>query len=349
MGLSHIFFTGSGKVGRLTTSDADLNVGSPVEGIEAASAKLDSESYVEFNVVGKGSTARTDYSQLTSHGAIELDNANVEVVVRPPSEGASCPVLVPGQTYTFVSTTGSLSGSFANAPEHGAEMPIRFANACTPKSQTIRIAYHESGGTQTVTGTVEEAAATKKQEEEAAAKKKREEEAAAKRTQEEEAAAKSGWKNQSQRMRKKQQPEEARRSGSGRGMRAARSSGRKKNLPPPVPDAKLASTALEASLSGTVSIKISCPAGESSCSGTVTLRTLGARHRQRRQLREGEGDGPDSRERLVHRRRRPGQDGDAASVEPRRARCSRVRTCCTCERRSSLTTPRARRTPPRRS
>ncbi len=45
---------------------------------------------------------------------------------------------------------------------------------------------------------------------------------------------------------------------------------------PPVPDAKLASTALAASASGAVSIRVSCPAGDSSCSGTVTLRTLDA-------------------------------------------------------------------------
>jgi trypsin len=47
-------------------------------------------------------------------------------------------------------------------------------------------------------------------------------------------------------------------------------------IPPPVPDAQLAGTAFEASSSGVVSVKVSCPAGESSCSGTVTLRTLGA-------------------------------------------------------------------------
>jgi Trypsin len=46
--------------------------------------------------------------------------------------------------------------------------------------------------------------------------------------------------------------------------------------PPPVPDAQLASTALLASLSGTVTVKVSCPAGETSCSGTITLRTLTA-------------------------------------------------------------------------
>ncbi len=44
----------------------------------------------------------------------------------------------------------------------------------------------------------------------------------------------------------------------------------------PVPDAELASTSLTASSSGTVIVKVSCPAGESSCIGTVTLRRLGA-------------------------------------------------------------------------
>jgi PKD repeat protein len=46
--------------------------------------------------------------------------------------------------------------------------------------------------------------------------------------------------------------------------------------PPPVPDAELASSLLTSSPSGAVGVKLTCPAGESSCSGTVTLRTLGA-------------------------------------------------------------------------
>jgi hypothetical protein len=45
---------------------------------------------------------------------------------------------------------------------------------------------------------------------------------------------------------------------------------------PPVPNAALASPSLTASSSGTVNVKVSCPAGEISCTGTVTLRTLTA-------------------------------------------------------------------------
>jgi hypothetical protein len=45
---------------------------------------------------------------------------------------------------------------------------------------------------------------------------------------------------------------------------------------PPTPDAELASRSVAASSSGTISVKVSCPAGESSCTGTLTLRTLNA-------------------------------------------------------------------------
>jgi PKD repeat protein len=46
--------------------------------------------------------------------------------------------------------------------------------------------------------------------------------------------------------------------------------------PPPVPNARLASTSLVVSTSGAVNLDVTCPAGESTCTGTVTLRTLGA-------------------------------------------------------------------------
>jgi hypothetical protein len=45
--------------------------------------------------------------------------------------------------------------------------------------------------------------------------------------------------------------------------------------PPLIPDAVLASTSLTESASGTVTVEVSCPAAETNCAGTVTLRTLG--------------------------------------------------------------------------
>jgi PKD repeat protein len=95
----------------------------------------------------------------------------------------------------------------------------------------------------------EEATAKKHEEEVAAAKKHEEEVAAAKKHEEEKAALVPGLQ----------------------GLAGFRVTG-----PAAVPDARLASTALAASASGAVSVRVSCPAGESSCSGTVTLRTLDA-------------------------------------------------------------------------
>jgi hypothetical protein len=126
----------------------------------------------------------------------------------------------------------------------------------------------------------EELAAKKKaQEEETAARKKHEEElAAAKRAQEEEIAARkrieaAAAKEAQEAAAAKQKQQEAQGPSNSAVQGVA---GFQMSVAPRVPDAKLASTALEASSSGVVTIKVSCPAGETSCAGTVTLRTIGA-------------------------------------------------------------------------
>lgn len=153
--LSHILFLGYGAVGSLDTSDAELGVGSghPTGGIQAQSVTLDAASEVEFEITGSGAVADTDYSQLASSGPVRLNGSSVGAVVAPAS-GGSCPELTPGGTYTFVSTTGGLSGLFGNAAE-GDELPLRYIKGCSrDPSRHLQIAYHESGGTQTVTATV---------------------------------------------------------------------------------------------------------------------------------------------------------------------------------------------------
>lgn len=52
--------------------------------------------------------------------------------------------------------------------------------------------------------------------------------------------------------------------------------GSQESKTPPIPSAELASTFLTSSSAGIVNVKVSCPAGESSCKGTLTLRTLNA-------------------------------------------------------------------------
>lgn len=153
--LSHILLLGSGGVGALSTNHVEIGVGAgrPTGAIQAQSVALDAGSEVEFEITGSGTTAGVDYGQLSSVGAVALGGATIGVFVAPAS-GTSCPTPSPGQTYTFVSTTGSLSGSFGNAPE-GTEIPVRFSKNCSTHPSThLRIAYHRSGPTQTVTGTV---------------------------------------------------------------------------------------------------------------------------------------------------------------------------------------------------
>jgi len=198
--VSNVFFAGSGAVGPLTTNDATVDVGAPEEDLEVASARLEDGTSVEFNVTAVGTSAPSDYTQLISHGSVELNGAKIDVVLHPEGEGATCPTLTPGETLTLLSTTGTLSGTFSNAPEEGDEITIRDAAACATKLlQTIAISYHEKGARQTVTGTVEpltksreEGAAKRRKQEEELRKKKEEEEAAARKKKEEDAAGPGG-------------------------------------------------------------------------------------------------------------------------------------------------------------
>jgi hypothetical protein len=167
--LNHIFLIGGGALGALNTNEAELDIGNasdPAGGIFADSATLDRGSEVGFQIAGADDTADKDYSQLTSTGPIELGGSDLFVEVLPPEEEAECPTPSRGQTYTFVSTTGLLSGSFANAPEGGPEIEVDFAKECDQSPRPMRIEYHETGTTETVTGTVEAAAKEKELQEE---------------------------------------------------------------------------------------------------------------------------------------------------------------------------------------
>ncbi len=166
--LSNIFFSGAGAVGALSADNSTLHVGNetdPAEGIRASSVKLDANAAVLFNIVSSGTTAQADYSQLVSEGPVELGGV-IGVVVSKPTKTASCPVLVPGATYTLLSAADSLSGTFANAPEGGPEITVYFSQECSHPSQSMRIGYNRNGGTETVTGTVEAKAKEEKERDE---------------------------------------------------------------------------------------------------------------------------------------------------------------------------------------
>jgi PKD repeat protein len=129
----------------------------------------------------------------------------------------------------------------------------RYGVSSAPSTQSVEV-------TKSTPAEEEAAGKRKQQEEEAAAKQKQQEEAAAAKRHEEEATA-AGH----------EAPKLTIAPTSSQQVAAFQV-----HSPPAVPDAELASTALTASASGAVSIRVSCPADEVSCKGTVTLRTLTA-------------------------------------------------------------------------
>lgn len=148
---NHVLVVGTGATGPLTTNAAEIFVepgGNKVERLEVQGAALDPKSTLAFAVTeASGTTAGRSYSQLASQGSVDLDGA--ELVVAADD---SCKPLWSGATYTLVTSTGGITGSFGNAAE-GEKIPIEFPKGCTI-AQTLQIHYERNGSTQTVTGTV---------------------------------------------------------------------------------------------------------------------------------------------------------------------------------------------------
>ncbi len=154
--LDHVFLIGAGSTGPLRSVGGELDV--TTDGYEggtlaADGVELDAQSALELEITGSGPNVGIDWSDLYSSGAVELGGASFGVHVAPPKAGEPCPTLLPNQTYVLVSASGTLSGSFGNAPE-GSEIPVEFAEACKKIAQKMRIEYHRTGETKTVTGTV---------------------------------------------------------------------------------------------------------------------------------------------------------------------------------------------------
>lgn len=106
---------------------------------------------LDIPITGTGTQAGVDYSQLTSTGNVELSGVTLNV---SDNFVGGCPVVPAGQTDTLVSTTGSLSGTFANAP-NGSTLTTQCLSAqyTSVEGEKFRIEYHTSGSPQTVTAT----------------------------------------------------------------------------------------------------------------------------------------------------------------------------------------------------
>jgi len=130
-----------GTFGPLSSSGGTIDVGqggSPVGTFTVnGGVTLDATSGLQFVIAGSGTTAGTDYSQLRASGTVNLAGARLSLSA---VNNGGCVTLTAGTTYTLVSTTGSLLGTFAGVP-NGAKTGIGTPSPCGPSSLKAQINY----------------------------------------------------------------------------------------------------------------------------------------------------------------------------------------------------------------
>ncbi len=144
--------SGTGSVGPLVTSGADVTVGTQNAApgvLGVASAAFDGTSQVNFSVTQFGTTAGVDYSQLSSPGTVDLGGAQLSAVA---GSAGSCFTPPLGQRYTLVSA-GAVTGTFdgpSGPLTDGATIPVAVAGTCTPSPYLFQIHYTPTSVTATV-------------------------------------------------------------------------------------------------------------------------------------------------------------------------------------------------------
>jgi hypothetical protein len=149
------------SVGPLTSIGSRLVPGGV---LHLPSASFDPGSTLEIVSGNSGTEPGTDYTQLAATGPIDLGGASLELKasIIPVLETGQCPAPTPGQVYTLVSTTGTLSGSFGNAPNGSTIMETECLSTETQgelrvvtaeNSYPFRINYNTASSPETVTAT----------------------------------------------------------------------------------------------------------------------------------------------------------------------------------------------------
>ncbi len=134
--------------------------------LQLPSASFDAGSFIEFGLDGGGTQAGTDYTQLASSGAVSLGGATIELNGFGSTIGSgACPTVPIGQVDTLVSTTGSLIGTFGNAPDGSIITATECLNlgphgeVLSESTPAFRINYNTASSPETVTATATEAPA----------------------------------------------------------------------------------------------------------------------------------------------------------------------------------------------
>ena len=113
-----------------------------VTGAASLSSSTTTKTFIDAN----GSTPGTSFSQLSASGNITLGG---KLIVGQGLSSGSCVALNNGDVATLVSTTGTLSGTFSNAPQ-GAVLTM--GSSCQSTLPKVQINYTSSSVTATVVG-----------------------------------------------------------------------------------------------------------------------------------------------------------------------------------------------------
>lgn len=154
---SRLRISGSG-IGALSLTGSLLQLEGP---LQVPSASFDPTSLIEFALDNRGTTIGTDDDPVTSTGPVDLGGANLELKasIQPTLQTGTCPPPAKDATYTLVSTTGALTGTFADAPDGSTVMETEcltvgpHGEVTSDESYPFRIEYNTDSTPETVTVT----------------------------------------------------------------------------------------------------------------------------------------------------------------------------------------------------
>jgi hypothetical protein len=145
--LSDAGIFGTGAVGALTSDGGAVSPGYPTGSLAVDGSAMFANDSVFQPLIG--GAPGTDSSELTANGQVSL-GSNTDLDIQSTDTDNSCPTLTTGTTYTLISTTGTISGTFADAASNEL-VSMDCTGSPVPK---LWIEFHTTGSPETVTATV---------------------------------------------------------------------------------------------------------------------------------------------------------------------------------------------------
>jgi hypothetical protein len=146
------FYPSGASVGALEVLSSTTKLGwraSEATTLAATSATFNGGA-LDIPITGTGTQPDVDYSRLVSTGPVELIGTTLDI---SDDSMGGCPTVPAGQTDTLVSTTGTLTGTFSNAPggsiittECLSQFRINYNTTSSPQTVTATAVASEGGG-----------------------------------------------------------------------------------------------------------------------------------------------------------------------------------------------------------